>query len=84
MTTRSTFFPQLPIEKKIETIAQKIYGADGVEFSEEAQKRINLFRSQGFNDLPICMAKTHLSLSHNADLKGAPKGTKMQIAKQIE
>ena len=72
---RFNFFPQLPIEKKIEIIAQKIYGADGVEFSEEAQKRINLFRSQGFNDLPICMAKTHLSLSHNADLKGAPKGT---------
>ncbi|CAB3977525.1 C-1-tetrahydrofolate synthase, cytoplasmic [Paramuricea clavata] len=70
---------QLPIEKKIETIAQKIYGADGVEFSEEAQKRINLFRSQGFNDLPICMAKTHLSLSHNADLKGAPKGFVLPI-----
>lgn len=69
----------MPIEKKIETIAQKIYGADGVEFSEEAQKRINLFRGQGFNDLPICMAKTHLSLSDNPDLKGAPKGTLVEV-----
>lgn len=70
---------KLPIEKKIEIIAQKIYGADGVEFSDEAQKKINRFRSQGFNDLPICMAKTHLSLSHNSELKGAPKGFVLPI-----
>ena len=74
LSGNETHFFQLPIEKKIETIARSIYGADGVEFSEEAQKRVNLFRRQGFNNLPICMAKTHLSLSHNPELKGAPKG----------
>ncbi|WP_395241688.1 formate--tetrahydrofolate ligase, partial [Salmonella sp. s51933] len=55
------------------------YGADGVEFSEEAQKKINRFRSQGFDNLPICMAKTHLSLSHNPELKGVPKGFVLPI-----
>ncbi|XP_042860886.1 C-1-tetrahydrofolate synthase, cytoplasmic-like isoform X3 [Penaeus japonicus] len=64
----------LPIEDKIRTIAQKIYGADDVEFKPEAQEQINRYRKQGFNDLPICMAKTHLSLSSDPSLKGAPKG----------
>ncbi|CAF0902989.1 unnamed protein product [Adineta steineri] len=64
---------QLPIEEKIRIIAQKIYGADDIKLSEMAEKRIQLFTQQGFNDLPICMAKTHLSLSHDPSLKGCPK-----------
>jgi len=65
---------KLPLEKKIETIAKEIYGADGIELKHEAQERLELYKKQGFNDLPICMAKTHLSLSHDASLKGAPTG----------
>ena len=63
-----------PIENKIETIAQRIYGADGIEISPEAQAAIDRYKKQGFNNLPICMAKTHLSLSADATKKGAPSG----------
>lgn len=69
----------LPVEEKINIIAQKIYGADGVEIPPEAQKQIDLYKNQGFNDLPICMAKTHLSLSDDATKKGAPKGFTLPI-----
>jgi len=65
---------ELPIEDKIRTIAQKIYGAKDIELSPEAKEKVALFESQGFGQLPICMAKTHLSLSHDPSLKGAPSG----------
>ena len=68
-----------PIETKIETIAKEIYGADGIEISPEAQKAIDRYKRQGFNDLPICMAKTHLSFSSNPALKGAPTGFMIPI-----
>jgi len=69
----------LPLAAKIEIIAKKIYGADGIELSAEAQKKIDTYTRQGFNDLPICMAKTHLSLSHDPNLKGTPKGFTLPI-----
>ena len=62
------------IKEKIETIAREIYGADGVEYSEKAEEQIADYNRLGFNKLPMCMAKTHLSLSHDPTLKGAPKG----------
>ncbi len=62
------------LAEKIETIAREIYGADGVEFSATAAKQIAQYEEQGLGDLPICMAKTHLSLSHDPALKGAPTG----------
>jgi formyltetrahydrofolate synthetase len=62
------------IKEKIETIASKMYGADGVEFSEKAEQQIASYTRNGFDKLPICMAKTHLSLSHDPTLKGAPTG----------
>lgn len=62
------------IEEKIETICKEIYGADGIEILPLAQEQINRYKNQGFNDLPICMAKTHLSLSHDPTKKGEPKG----------
>ncbi len=68
-----------PIKKKIETIATKIYGADGVNYLPEAEKKIELYTKQGFDKLPICMAKTHLSLSHDPDLKGRPTGFTVPI-----
>jgi formate--tetrahydrofolate ligase len=64
----------VPIKQKIETIAREIYGADGVDYAPLAEERIAQYTRLGFDKLPICMAKTHLSLSHDATLLGAPKG----------
>lgn len=69
----------LSIKEKIETIAKKMYGADGVEYSEEAEQKIALYTKNGFDALPMCMAKTHLSLSHDPNLKGAPTGFTVPI-----
>ncbi|SCU79278.1 LAMI_0A08086g1_1 [Lachancea mirantina] len=62
------------VEDKIRTIATEMYGAGDVEFLTEAQKKIDLYTKQGFGDLPICIAKTQYSLSHDANLKGVPTG----------
>ncbi len=62
-----------PIKEKIETIATKIYGAKRVRYLDEAEKQIRSYEKNGFGNLPICMAKTHLSLSHDPALRGAPK-----------
>lgn len=69
----------LPIKEKIEIIAREVYGADGVDYMPEAEARIADYTRLGFDKLPICMAKTHLSLSHDAALKGVPKGFRMPI-----
>jgi formate--tetrahydrofolate ligase len=63
----------IPIQEKIKIIATQIYGAKDVEYSQLAQEKLDLFTKQGWNHLPICMAKTHLSLSHNPHLVGRPK-----------
>ncbi|CAO2586667.1 C-1-tetrahydrofolate synthase, cytoplasmic, partial [Lemmus lemmus] len=70
---------KLPIEDKIRIIAQKIYGADDVELLPEAQNKAEVYTKQGFGNLPICMAKTHLSLSHNPEQKGVPTGFVLPI-----
>ncbi|MHB0884421.1 MAG: formate--tetrahydrofolate ligase [Bacillota bacterium] len=67
------------IKEKIETIATKVYGADGVDYSPLAEKRIKLYTKLGYANLPICMAKTHLSLSHDPNLKGRPRGFRVPI-----
>jgi formyltetrahydrofolate synthetase len=64
----------IPIKQKIETIVREVYGGAGVEYLPEAEKKIDLYTRLGFDKVPICMAKTHLSLSHDAALKGAPTG----------
>lgn len=64
----------LSIEQKIETICKEIYGADGVEYSPLAKQKIETYTAQGFDKLPICMAKTQYSFSHDPKLKGAPSG----------
>ncbi|GAB4496056.1 MAG: formate--tetrahydrofolate ligase [Anaerolineales bacterium] len=69
----------LPIKEKIEIICREVYGADGVEYSPEAEEQIARYTRQGFNQLPICMAKTHLSLSHDPNLKGKPTGFTVPI-----
>jgi len=68
-----------PIKKKIETIATRIYGADGVDYSPEAERKIEQYTKEGYDKLPLCMAKTHLSLSHDPNLKGVPKGFRLPI-----
>ncbi len=60
------------IEEKIEKIARKVYGAKGVEFTEEAQEQIRLFTAEGWDKLPICMAKTQMSLSDDGKVMGRP------------
>ncbi|HEY6072978.1 MAG TPA: formate--tetrahydrofolate ligase, partial [Anaerolineales bacterium] len=55
----------IPIKQKIETICKEIYGADGVDYSPEAEAKVELYTRLGFDKLPMCMAKTHLSLSHD-------------------
>ena len=62
------------IRQKIEIIARDVYGAEGVDYSPLAQKQIDAYEAAGYGYLPICMAKTHLSISHDANLKGAPTG----------
>lgn len=64
----------LPIKEKIEIIAREVYGADGVEYQPLAEQQIERYERAGFGNLPICMAKTHLSLSHDPSLKGVPTG----------
>jgi len=67
------------IKRKIETICTQIYGADGVDYAPEAEQKIELYTRLGFDKLPLCMAKTHLSLSHDPERKGVPKGYRIPI-----
>ncbi len=69
----------LSIKEKIETICREIYRADGVDYSPEAEVRIEQFTKLGFGNLPMCMAKTHLSFTHDASIKGAPRGFRVPI-----
>jgi methylenetetrahydrofolate dehydrogenase (NADP+)/methenyltetrahydrofolate cyclohydrolase/formyltetrahydrofolate synthetase len=68
-----------PIKKKIETIAAKIYGADGVDYTPEAEAKVELYTRLGFDKLPMNMAKTHLSLTHDPAIKGRPTGWRLPI-----
>jgi methylenetetrahydrofolate dehydrogenase (NADP+) / methenyltetrahydrofolate cyclohydrolase / formyltetrahydrofolate synthetase len=70
---------EMSIKEKIETVAREIYRADGVSYSAEAEKKIKLFTDMGLSHLPLCMAKTHLSFSHNPTLKGTPRGWTLPI-----
>ncbi|HOT91255.1 MAG TPA: formate--tetrahydrofolate ligase [Anaerolineae bacterium] len=63
-----------PIKEKIEILAREVYGAAGVDYSPEAEEKIKLYTELGYDKMPICMAKTHLSFSHDPALKGVPQG----------
>jgi formate--tetrahydrofolate ligase len=67
------------LEERITRIATRVYGADGVDFSGEAAKQLGEFERLGYGHLPVCMAKTALSLSHDPDLKGRPTGFRVPI-----
>ncbi|HGY92085.1 MAG TPA: formate--tetrahydrofolate ligase [Planctomycetes bacterium] len=74
---RAAFQPlydlELPLEERIRVLARTIYGADDIDLAEKARESLSRIEDWGFGGLPICMAKTHLSLSHDPKLKGAPK-----------
>lgn len=67
------------VQERIETIGKTMYGAEKVEFSNLAQKKVDTYQKQGFGNLPICVAKTQYSLSHDPSLKGAPTGFTVPI-----
>ena len=67
------------LKDKIHAVATKVYGADGVEYSATADKQLANYTAQGFDNLPVCIAKQHLSLSHDAKLKGAPTGWTLPV-----
>lgn len=69
------------IREKIEAVATKVYGADGVDYSEIARHLIHLIKEQGMADLPICMSKTFKSLSDDPSLLGRPRGFKITVSK---
>lgn len=69
-----------PVEEKVLALAKKVYGADGVEWDPEAQRRLKGYHEHGWGTLPVCMAKTHLSLSHDPNLRGRPSGYTFKIS----
>ena len=70
---------EAPLKEKIETIATRVYGADGVEYDMAASRQLDSYEKNGFGNLPICMAKTHLSISSDPSLRGAPKGWTLPV-----
>ena len=82
-TRQSQYHPlykeEIPLTEKIETIAQKIYGADGVEYDKSAQKQLDKLTDLGFGNLPICMAKTQYSFSDDPNLLGRPEHFKIHV-----
>jgi len=70
---------EIPILKKVETIAKEIYGASGIEFDEKVKEQVNLIEKSGFGKFPVCIAKTQYSFSTDPKLKGAPSGHTLPI-----
>ena len=70
---------EAPLTEKIETIATKVYGADGVDYTPVAARQLATYERNGYGNLPVCIAKTHLSLSSDASLKGAPTGWRLPV-----
>jgi formate--tetrahydrofolate ligase len=67
------------LKEKIQTVATRVYGADGVEYSPQASKQLDTYEKAGFGTLPVCIAKTHLSISSDPSLKGAPTGWTLPV-----
>ena len=68
------------IQDKVLALAQKVYGADDVQWSPEARRRLRNFREHGWDSLPVCMAKTHLSLSHDPRRRGRPSAYTFEVS----
>jgi len=67
------------LRTKIETVGTRVYGADGVDYSPAAARQLDTYERNGFGRLPVCIAKTHLSISSDATLKGAPTGWRLPV-----
>lgn len=67
------------LRQKIETVATRVYGAAGVDYSPGASRQLDNYESNGFGRLPVCIAKTHLSISSDPALKGAPTGWRLPV-----
>jgi formate--tetrahydrofolate ligase len=70
---------EAPLREKIEIIAKRVYGADGVDYDLKASRQLDTYERNGFGNLPVCIAKTHLSISSDASLKGAPTGWRLPV-----
>jgi formate--tetrahydrofolate ligase len=70
---------ELPLREKIATVAEKVYGADGVDYLPAASRQLDTYEANGFGHLPVIIAKTHLSISSDPSLKGAPTGWRMPV-----
>jgi formate--tetrahydrofolate ligase len=67
------------LRQKVEIIAKEVYGADGVDYLPLAARQIDTYERAGFGTLPVCIAKTHLSISSDPSLKGAPTGWRLPV-----
>ncbi|MBN1483634.1 MAG: formate--tetrahydrofolate ligase [Chloroflexia bacterium] len=76
---RFLYQDEMSIKEKIETVAREIYRAENVSYTPEAEAKIELFTAMGLSNLPLCMAKTHLSFTHDPTLKGTPRGWTLPI-----
>ena len=76
---RFLYDSQASLKEKIETVATRVYGADGVDYSAQASKQLATYEKAGFGTLPVCIAKTHLSISSDPSLKGAPTGWTLPV-----
>ncbi len=74
------YVPTMSLEEKIQTVARRVYGADGVEFSEAAKCKLKHFAELGFGHLPVCVAKTPLSFSEDPKRVGVPKGWTLHVS----
>jgi len=70
---------EVSLREKIETIATKVYGAKDVEYNPQAARKLDSYETSGFGELPVCMAKTHLSITSDPSLKGAPTGWTLPV-----
>ena len=68
-----------PLRDKIHAVATQVYGADSVDYSPTANKQLDPYEAAGFGNLPVCIAKTHLSLSYDPKLVGAPTGWTLPV-----
>jgi formate--tetrahydrofolate ligase len=73
------YLDQVSLRQKIETVAAKVYGAAGVSYTPQANKQLDNYERNGFGRLPVCIAKTHLSISSDPSLKGAPTGWTLPV-----
>ncbi len=78
-TFRLLYPDQMPLREKIEVVATKVYGADGVDYLPAARRQLDAYEKNGFGDLPVIIAKTHLSISSDPTLRGAPTGWRMPV-----